>query len=203
MAHRRRKSGRGSSLTGRNLLTTSEVNRYGRPLKGMGQRSGALDGGSLDKPCLLNLTKHSFTDDVCAYVDDDYVERFTLVEPDREDKELILKCHSFHGLPEYTDVYRRACDIMEVCRKYSCRFVWLGGAPYLVMILTEMAKKRNVIPVYSWSHKMYKMSVHEDGSVVYDSYRQHSGWVIMDERYSLSTGEYDEESKEEFDMALS
>lgn len=41
---------------------SAQVNKYGRPLKGRGRRSGALDYGTLDKPMMINLTKHRACD---------------------------------------------------------------------------------------------------------------------------------------------
>lgn len=161
-----------------------EVNRYGRPLKGMGQRSAGLESGSLAMPRMLNLTKHSIND-VLDYPVEGYIERFTLIEPVHDDKTTIISYHDFNdALPTWDAVLARARGITNVAMQYSCRFAWIGGSPYLVAALADSLQKCGIISVWSWSERSYAEYMDADsGKVRVEMFRRHAGWVIMDSRY--------------------
>lgn len=156
-----------------------EINRYGRPLKGTRQRSGALDGGSLAMPRMVNLTKHSIKD-ITDYAVPGYEETFTLIEPIHRDKESILNFHDFNGrLPVYNDVVYRAEGLADIAKAYSCKYAWIGGTPYLSSVLSAILIKCSIVPVFSWSVRDYNEVIEESGKVRMEMYRQHAGWVVL------------------------
>ena len=119
---------------------------------------------------IVNLTQHAATSDQLIS---------GVVEPDDDDKMVIVKQLTFHSIPTKKTIELRAATVAKIACKYKTMGAMIGGAPYFMSTLEETLKTWGITPVYAFSQRESIEEIQTDGSVVKKNVFRHAGWVVM------------------------
>ena len=115
---------------------------------------------------ILNLTQHACSAEQAAA---------GVVEP--ADKRAVQTALTFTEMPTKEIISARANALAEIASQSDCKKAMIGGAPYLMSALEKALKDKDIAPVYSFSERVSKEVVREDGTTEKTSVFQHKGFI--------------------------
>jgi hypothetical protein len=121
---------------------------------------------------ILNLTQHDATGEQLAA---------GVIEPTfGNDKKVIQELLTIETLAEaqsLKELLVRAQVLAEFARDYGCGQAMIGGAGYLMQVLTWALAERGITPLYAFSQREKDEVIQPDGSVRTVSIFRHKGFV--------------------------
>jgi len=115
---------------------------------------------------ILNLTQHMTTPEQAAQ---------GVYEPC--DKVFVQKILTFSGITDRASVRARALILADIALEHGCEYVMIGGAPYLMGPLERSMEEVSVNVLFSFSERVTKETIAEDGSTMNVSQYRHIGFI--------------------------
>ncbi|MDO4467866.1 MAG: hypothetical protein Q4C49_12820 [Bacillota bacterium] len=115
---------------------------------------------------MLNLTQHNLTPN--QILDG-------VIEP--EDKEYIRSLLTIDHIPSEEELISIAQKISDYAASLNASSAMIGGAMYLMPYLVFELNKRNIEAYYSFSKRVSRDILQEDGTVKKEIFFNHSGFV--------------------------
>ena len=101
-----------------------------------------------------------------------------IIEPNPEVKEKIKKLLTFDKLPTIPEMQKRAKKLMKIIEsEFKDEYIMIGGAPYFMSILEDELIHWGYTPIYSFSKRVSKEIIMEDGTVKKINEFKHVGFV--------------------------
>ena len=99
-------------------------------------------------------------------------------------REQLVALLTFNELPNQKEIFNRATELVILASKYSCEYVMIGGAPYLMApleraIAIDMGKQS----VYAFSKRVSKEITNHHGEVIKTNTFVHAGFVGLPQSY--------------------
>lgn len=124
---------------------------------------------------ILNLTQHLATQQQQAEGVKDMLPQH---------REQLVKLLTFNELPTHDEIFNRATELVILASKYSCEYVMLGGAPYLMAPLERaIAIDMGKSSVFAFSKRVSKEITNSVGEVIKTNTFVHEGFVGLPESY--------------------
>lgn len=115
---------------------------------------------------IINLTQHACSNEQASE---------GVFEP--SDKVAVQAALTFVGMPTKETILARATTLAEIARQSGAKKAMIGGAPYLMGTLEATLKEIGIQPLYSFSERVSKEMVLEDGTTQKTSVFCHKGFI--------------------------
>ena len=120
---------------------------------------------------ILNCTNHTVTEKQII---------MGIIEPDKEDKEILTKTITFEEIPDKKTLEKAASLVASMVKKYNCKAGMIGGAPYLQGYLEKELFDKGLKVAFAFSKRVSKEEHLPDGSVKKEMVFDSSNTLIKD-----------------------
>lgn len=120
---------------------------------------------------ILNLTQHKATPDQIAS---------GVIDLEPEIRARVIELLTFNELPTHEDISARVEALaLIVADVFPIAFgrIMIGGAPYLLSVLSERLKNDTYVPLYAFSRRESIDVTQDDGSVRKTTLFKHIGFI--------------------------
>lgn len=115
---------------------------------------------------IINLTQHACSNEQASE---------GVVEP--SNKKAVQAALTFVEIPTKETILASATTLAKIASQSGAKKAMIGGAPYLMGALEVTLKKVGIQPVYSFSERVSKEVVLEDGTTQKTSVFCHKGFI--------------------------